>query len=82
MVGLGARARIKSAETTLVFHILAKKNESASRFFFQKNLKSPVSADLNRFQGSFMAVFLVLGTSCECTIQTNRELIILTNLMF
>jgi len=24
-------------------------------FFFQKNLKSPVSADLNRFQGSFMA---------------------------
>ena len=24
------------------------------RFFFQKNLKSPVSADLNRFQGSFM----------------------------
>ena len=26
------------------------------RFFFQKNLKSPVSAYLNRFQGSFMAV--------------------------
>ena len=26
------------------------------RFSFNKNLKSPVSADLNRFQGSFMAV--------------------------
>ena len=26
------------------------------RFFFQKNLKSPVSADLDRFQGSFMAI--------------------------
>jgi len=24
--------------------------------FFQKNLKSPVSADLNRFQGSIMAI--------------------------
>jgi len=26
------------------------------RFFFQKNCKSPISADLNRFQVSFMAV--------------------------
>ena len=25
------------------------------RFSFQKNLKTPVSADLNRFQGSVMA---------------------------
>ena len=25
-------------------------------FFFQKNLKSPVSADLDRFQSSFMAI--------------------------
>ena len=45
----------------MFFDDLAEKNGSprrffSVRFFFQKNLKSPVSADLDRFQGSFMAI--------------------------
>ena len=46
----------------LCIHNLAKKKTDppdvffSVRFFFQKNLKSPVSADLDRFQGSFMAI--------------------------
>ena len=44
----------------MFFDDLAEKNGSPRRyfrsvFFFQKNLKSPVSADYNRFQGSIMA---------------------------
>ena len=45
----------------MFFDDLAEKNGSPKRFFFgpfffQKHLKSPVSAVLNRFQGSFMAI--------------------------
>ena len=45
----------------MFFDDLAEKKRKSKRFFsvrffFQKHLKSPVSAVLNRFQGSFMAI--------------------------